>query len=64
MIFKRMGLSVQKLSKRINKSAGWISKVETGSGTSKLRREEFERILILLDGTRHREMFRTWVARR
>ena len=33
-----------------------------GELNSKFSREEFERILILLDGTRHREMFRTWVA--
>lgn len=59
---KQAGLSVQKLARKIGKSAGWVSEIENNTGTSRLSEKEFERVVQLLDGSRHREMFRTWVA--
>ena len=55
-------LSVHKLAERIGKSTGWVSEVENSRGTSRLRDTEFQRIVELLDGVKHREMFRTWIA--
>jgi len=59
---KQAGLSIQKLAERVGKSSGWISEVENSSGTCRLTESEFARIVELLDGEKHREMFRTWVA--
>jgi len=59
---KQAGFSVQKLAEKIGRSAGWLSEVENSSGACRLTEAEFERIVALLDGGKHREMFRTWVA--
>ena len=55
-------LSVRKMSKKIGRSTGWLSEIENSRGTARLPMSEFERIVKLLDGDQHREMFRTWVA--
>ena len=59
---EQTGLSVRKLSEKIGKSIGWISEIENNTGTARLTDPEFERIVAVLDGGKHREMFRTWVA--
>ena len=46
----------------VGKSVGWFSEVENCRGLSRLQPEEFERIVKLFDGKKHRELFRTWVA--
>lgn len=56
------GLSVRQTSQKIGKSIGWLSEIENSSGRARLSEKEFERIITLLDGDRHRAMFRTWVA--
>jgi len=56
------GLSVRKLAEKIGKSIGWVSEIENNCGTARLTESEFQRIVNLLDGGKHREMFRTWVA--
>jgi transcriptional regulator with XRE-family HTH domain len=56
------GLSVQQTAKRIERSTGWLSEVENGYGRSRLREEEFNRIVEVLDGQKHKSMFMTWVA--
>jgi len=55
-------LSVRKCAQKVKKSVGWISEVENGRGKARLSEQEFNRIVELLDGSKHREMFRTWVA--
>ncbi len=57
------GLSVRNLSKQIGKSIGWISEIENSTGTARLTDTEFERIVELLDGNQHRDMFKTWIAK-
>lgn len=61
---KHSGLSVRMFADKIGRSTGWISEVENGVGTARLSDREFNRIVNVLDGTKHREMFRTWVANR
>jgi transcriptional regulator with XRE-family HTH domain len=39
-----------------------LSEVENGRGKARLSDREFDRIVGLVDGAKHREMFRTWVA--
>lgn len=56
------GLSVRKTAKKINRSVGWISEIENNAGTARLTEEEFNRIVEVLDGTKHRAMFKMWVA--
>jgi transcriptional regulator with XRE-family HTH domain len=56
------GLSVQQTAIKIGRSTGWVSEVENNSGRSRLSEVEFNRIVEILDGTKHRAMFRTWVA--
>ena len=56
------GLGVRETAKKINRSIGWISEIENNCGTARLTEEEFNRIVELLDGAKHRAMFRTWVA--
>ena len=56
------GLSVQLTAKKIGRSNGWISEVENNTGNCKLTESEFNRIVELLDGTRYKSMFKTWVA--
>lgn len=57
------GLSVRKLAEKIDRSIGWISEIENDRGTAKLTDNEFERIVDLLDGNQHRDMFKTWIAK-
>ncbi len=46
----------------IGRSVGWLSEVENSTGTARLREEEFNRIVTLLDADGYRSMFKTWVA--
>ncbi len=55
-------LTLQATAKKIGKSAGWLSEVENQTGMSRLTEREFNRIVDILNGTKHRAMFRTWVA--
>ena len=56
------GLNVRNAAKKINRSIGWLSEIENGTGTARLTEQEFERIVTALDGSKRRVMFRTWVA--
>jgi transcriptional regulator with XRE-family HTH domain len=56
------GVSVRETARKIDRSIGWLSEIENGCGTARLTEKEFNRIVEVLDGTRHRPMFRTWVA--
>lgn len=56
------GLSVREAAKKIERSIGWLSEIENNRGTARLTEKEFNRIVDLLDGTKHKAMFRTWVA--
>ncbi len=49
--------SLKTAAARIGKSVGWLSEVENNRGFSKLKESEFERIVNLFNGVRHREMF-------
>lgn len=55
-------LSLHATAKKIGKSAGWLSEVENGKGLARITEHEFQRIVECLDATKHRPMFRTWVA--
>ena len=59
---KLSGLSVQKAAKILGHSTGWLWEVECGSGRCRLTTSEFDRIVDVLDGAKHRPMFRIWVA--
>lgn len=56
------GLTLQQMSQKIGKSMGWLSEVENQSGRSRLKERDFNRIIEILDATKHKPMFRTWVA--
>ncbi|MCC7405285.1 MAG: helix-turn-helix transcriptional regulator, partial [Bdellovibrionales bacterium] len=59
---KTQGLSLQQAAEKLNRSAGWLSEVENSRGRSTIDREEFERVIGLLNGDKHRDMFRTWIS--
>ncbi len=61
-IRKLSGLSLHATAKKIGKSVGWLSEIENGKGLARITEREFQRIVECLDGTKHRPMFRTWVA--
>jgi transcriptional regulator with XRE-family HTH domain len=55
-------LDVRATALRIGKSVGWLSEIENNRGKSRLTESEFQRIVELLGGVRHRPMFKIWVA--
>jgi transcriptional regulator with XRE-family HTH domain len=55
-------LTIQQTAKKIGKSVGWLSEIENNKGLSRLTEREFDRIIALLDGNKHRAIFKTWVA--
>jgi transcriptional regulator with XRE-family HTH domain len=59
---KLAGLSVRATAKKIGRSTGWLSEIENSRGKARLTEREFERIVALLDGAKHRASFRIWVA--
>jgi transcriptional regulator with XRE-family HTH domain len=59
---EKMNMSVRKFSKKINRSIGWISEIENGTGTARLTSAEFDSLVELLDAGKWRGQFRTWVA--
>jgi transcriptional regulator with XRE-family HTH domain len=56
------GLDLRATARKIERSVGWLSEVENGKGKARLTEPEFNRIVDLLNGQRHRPMFRTWAA--
>ncbi len=56
------GMSVQKSAIKIGCSAGWLSEIENGTGTSRIDESEFNRVVDILNGTSYRSMFKTWAA--
>ncbi len=56
------GLSVQQTARKLGRSIGWISEIENGRGRCRMSENEFNRIVAVLDGAKHRPMFKTWVA--
>lgn len=56
------GYSLKTAAQMVGKSVGWFSEVENCRGLSRLQPEEFERIVKLFGGEKHRELFKTWVA--
>lgn len=59
---KLAGLTLQSAAKKLGKSTGWLSEVENGRGLARLTESEFNRIVEMLDGAKHKAMFRIWVA--
>jgi transcriptional regulator with XRE-family HTH domain len=55
-------MSVRETAQKIQRSIGWLSEIENNSGTARLTESEFDRIVELLEGNKHKAMFRTWVA--
>lgn len=60
---KRSELSVRDAAKKINRSIGWLSEIENGTGTARLTEPEFERILNILNGSKFKAQFKTWIAK-
>lgn len=58
----RSGLTVRETAKKINRSIGWLSEIENGTGTARLTEAEFERVINLLGGSNCRNQFKTWIA--
>lgn len=56
------GLSVRKTAQKINRSVGWLSELENSRGTARIDEDEFNRVVDLLGGSKHRSMFKTWAA--
>ncbi|MFN9066130.1 MAG: helix-turn-helix domain-containing protein, partial [Bdellovibrionales bacterium] len=56
------GLSVRETAKKINRSVGWLSEIENSQGTARISEIEFNRIVETLGGSKHRALFKTWVA--
>lgn len=59
---KLANLSVQQAAQKIGRSKGWLSEIETASGRCRLTEQEFNRIVDVLDGSKHRPLFKTWAA--
>ncbi len=59
---RRAGLSLQKAAHNFGRSSGWLSEIETGSGTCRLTAAEFDEIVVLLGGAKDRPQFKTWIA--
>jgi transcriptional regulator with XRE-family HTH domain len=55
-------LSVRKAAALLERSVGWLSEIENGSGTARLSPDEFDRVVTALDGDQYRAMFKTWTA--
>jgi transcriptional regulator with XRE-family HTH domain len=55
-------LSVRDAARKIGRSTGWLSEIENNTGTARLSETEFDRIVDLLDGSKHRAMFKTWAS--
>jgi len=55
-------LDVRAAALKIGKSIGWLSEIENNRGKSRRTEIEFQNIVELLGGTRHRSMFKIWVA--
>ncbi len=55
-------LSVREAARKIGRSTGWLSEIENSTGTARLTEGEFDRIVELLDGAKHRAMFKTWTS--
>jgi transcriptional regulator with XRE-family HTH domain len=55
-------LDVRAAALKIGKSTGWLSEIENNRGKSRLTEIEFQNIVERLGGTRHRSMFKIWVA--
>ena len=56
------GSSLKATAAKIERSVGWLSEIENNQGLSRLRQDEFDRIVSLLDGDKYRKLFRTWVS--
>ena len=55
-------LSVRKAAALLERSVGWLSEIENGTGTARLTPDEFDRIVTKLDGDQYRSVFKTWAA--
>ena len=56
------GLSVREAALKLGRSIGWLSEIENNRGTARIDEREFNRIVEILNGTKHRAMFKTWAA--
>jgi transcriptional regulator with XRE-family HTH domain len=55
-------LNVRQAAEKIQRSTGWLSEIENSCGTARLTEREFNRIVEVLDGNRHKPMFKTWIS--
>jgi len=56
------GLSIRDFAQKIGRSSGWLSDIENCTGRCRVPTQEFHRIVEALGASKHRSMFRTWVA--
>ena len=55
-------LPLKAAAKRIERSSGWLSEIENGKGAARIDAQEFERIIGVYDGEKHRKHFSLWIA--
>lgn len=55
-------LTLKNAAKKIGKSEGWLCEIENNRGLSRIKLHEFDRIVKTLNGQKHKELFKTWVA--
>jgi transcriptional regulator with XRE-family HTH domain len=56
-------LQLRAAAARIGRSAGWLSEIENGNGSSRLHTQEFDRIVAAYGGEAYRKQFGIWVAK-
>lgn len=57
------GLNLREAAKKMNKSPGWLSEIENQKGKSRLSKDEFDCIVHLFNGDRHRKHFYRWTGK-
>lgn len=55
-------LPIKKAAKVIGRSPGWLSEIENDRGLARIGLDEFERIVAVYGGQKHREKFKMWIA--
>lgn len=56
-------LNLKQAAQKLGRSAGWLSEVENEKGFSRIKPEEFERIVAIYGGEPYRKQFGGWIAR-
>ena len=55
-------LTLKQAAKVIGRSAGWLSEIENNRGAARIDVKEFDRIVSVYGGDKHRKYFNAWIA--